>query len=190
MRLRLTRTQIGSSDWFERRFQRLVRNRPWRPAWFARTNLRESSCVLASYHRRRQYFVFAVGSRRRRIQIGHFEETLENLYCLRCNRELEPGNKSVAVYMFAQTVGVRPRQKSSSQRICFCPQCSVSLAMGPAPEGALNIAAWNMIRDLVGADPALNQAAWESLRGFAGLLPATGSDDGSRRASGGGYFEF
>jgi hypothetical protein len=136
--------------------------------------------------------VFAVGSRRRRIQIGQFEETLENLYCLRCNRELEPGNKSVAVYMFAQTVGVRPRQKSSSQRICFCPQCSVSLAMGPAPEGALNIAAWNMIRDLVGADPALNQAAWESLRGFAGLLPGSGSnsDDGSRRASGGGYFEF
>jgi hypothetical protein len=118
------------------------------------------------------------------------EETLENLYCLRCNRELEPGNKSVAVYMFAQTVGVRPRQKSSSQRICFCPQCSVSLAMGPAPEGALNIAAWNMIRDLVGSDPALNQAAWESLRGVVGWLPATGSEEGSRRASGGGYFEF
>ena len=115
---------------------------------------------------------------------------MENLYCLRCNRELEPGNKSVAVYMFAQTVGVRPRQKSSSQRICFCPQCSVSLAMGPAPEGALNIAAWNMIRDLVGSDPALNQAAWESLRGVVGWLPATGSDEGSRRASGGGYFEF
>src|SRR5213080_1393321 len=62
--------------------------------------------------------------------------TLENLYCLRCNRELEAGHKSVAVYMFAQTVGVRPRQKSAAQRICFCPQCSVSLAMGPPPEGA------------------------------------------------------
>src|SRR5579863_4232536 len=33
---------------------------------------------------------------------------LENLFCLRCNRELEPGGKSVAVYLFAQTVGVRP----------------------------------------------------------------------------------
>ena len=62
--------------------------------------------------------------------------------------------------------------------------------MGPAPEGALNIAAWNMIRDLVGSDPALNQAAWESLRGVVGWLPATGSDEGSRRASSGGYFEF
>jgi len=92
--------------------------------------------------------------------------------------------------MFAQTVGIRPRQKSAAQRICFCPQCSVALAMGPPPEGALNIAAWNMIRDLVGSDPALNQAAWENLRGIVGLLPATGTDGGSRRAAAGGYFEF
>ena len=97
---------------------------------------------------------------------------MENLYCLRSNCEIQSGQKSVAVYMFAQTVGVRPRQKSSAQRICFCPQCSVSLAMGPPPEGALNVAAWQMIRELVGAGPALNQAAWESLRGFMGMLPA------------------
>jgi len=115
---------------------------------------------------------------------------LENLRCLRCNRELESGHKSVAVYMFAQTVGIRPRQKSAAQRICFCPQCSVSLAMGPPPEGALNIAAWNMIRDLVGADPALNNAAWESLRGITGLLPATGTDGAPRGAAVEGYFEF
>ncbi len=116
---------------------------------------------------------------------------VENLHCLRCNRELEAGHKSVAVYMFAQTVGIRPRQKSAAQRICFCPQCSVSLAMGPPPEGALNIVAWNMIRDLVGSDPALNRAAWESLRGIVGLLPATtGTDGGNHRAPTGGYFEF
>lgn len=115
---------------------------------------------------------------------------MENLYCLRCNRELEAGQKSVAIYMFAQTVGIRPRQKSSAQRICFCPQCSVSLAMGPPPEGALNIAAWQMIRDLVGADPALNEAAWEDLREISGLLPATGTDDTPRRAMAGKYIEF
>src|SRR5260370_35091703 len=114
---------------------------------------------------------------------------LENLCCLRCNRELEAGHKSVAVYMFGQTVGIRPRQKSAAQRICFCPQCSVSLAMGPPPEGALNLAAWNMIRDLVCSDPALNQAAWESLRGIAGLLPATGTDGPQRRTAPGGYVE-
>jgi hypothetical protein len=121
---------------------------------------------------------------------GHRKGTVENLFCLRCNRELEAGQKSVAVYLFAQTVGVRPRQKSPAQRICFCPQCSVSLAMGPPPEGALNVAAWQMIRELVGADPALTEAAWENLRGIVGLLPATGTDGVARRAATEGYFEF
>ena len=114
-------------------------------------------------------------------------------YCLRCSRELAAGQKYAVVYMFSQTVGIKPRQKSSAQRICFCPQCSVSLAMGPPPEGALNLAAWQMIRDLVGSDPALTEAAWENLSGVAGLLPGnvlapTGSD--SRRSAPGGYFEF
>jgi len=87
----------------------------------------------------------------------------------------------VAVYMFAQTVGIRPRQKSQAQRICFCPQCAVSLAMGLAPEGALNLAAWDMIRDLVSAEPALNEAAWDSLRGVVGLL-GSGEDDAATPA--------
>ena len=114
--------------------------------------------------------------------------TLDHLYCLRCNRELEPCEKSVAIYMFAQTVGVKPRQKSAARRICFCPQCSVSLAMGPAPEGALNVAAWQMIRDLVGGGPALTKAAWEALQTLLAYLPATGTDGAASIAS--GYLEF
>jgi hypothetical protein len=82
--------------------------------------------------------------------------------------------------MFAQTVGVKPRQKSGAQRICFCPQCAVSLAMGMPPEGALNLAAWDMIRDIVSAEPSLNQAAWESLRGVAGLLGSGGGESTSK----------
>lgn len=78
--------------------------------------------------------------------------------------------------MFAQTVGIKPRQKSAAQRIVFCAQCSVSLALGLSPEGALNVAAWYMIRDLVSSDPALNQAAWESLRGVVGLLESGESE--------------
>ena len=101
---------------------------------------------------------------------------MEANFCLRCRREILAGDKLVAVYMFAQTVGVRPRQKSSAQRICFCPQCAVSLAMGMPPEGALNMAAWDMIRDLVSSEPSLNEAAWESLRGVVGLL-GTGEED-------------
>ena len=63
--------------------------------------------------------------------------------------------------------------------MCFCSPCSVSLAMGPSPEGALNVAAWQMIRDLVGSDPALNQAAWDTLRCIVGLLPASDTSAGS-----------
>ncbi len=114
---------------------------------------------------------------------------MESQYCLRCNRELEQGNKSVAVYMFAQTVGIRPRQKSGAKRICFCPQCAVSLAMGPPPEGALNLAAWEMIRELVSSDPALNEAAWEALQGFTRMLPGNGTE-GTARHTVGGYLEF
>lgn len=106
---------------------------------------------------------------------------MQPLLCLRCRREIQTGDKSVAVYMFAQTVGVRPRQKSSANRICFCPQCAVSLAMGLPPEGALNMAAWEMIRELVSAEPSLNEAAWDSLRGIVGLLPgAKDEEDGTR----------
>jgi hypothetical protein len=101
---------------------------------------------------------------------------MQVISCLRCRREIETGDKSVAVYMFAQTVGVKPRQKSAAQRICFCPQCAVSLAMGMPPEGALNMAAWDMIRDIVSGEPSLNQAAWESLRGVVGLLGAGESE--------------
>jgi len=106
--------------------------------------------------------------------------------------------------MFAQTVGIKPRQKSTAHRISFCPQCSVSLAMGPPPDGALNLAAWDMIRDLVGSDPALNRAAWESLSGILAFdcvgtedspaLPATGTDGAPHLERGStqpaGYFEF
>ena len=120
--------------------------------------------------------------------------SLDTPFCLRCNRELETGEKSVAVFLFAQTTGVHPRQKSSARRICFCPQCAVSLAMGPAPEGALNLAAWQMIRDVVGAQPSLTEAAWENLHATATetMLPATGTG-GAQPISRGGqssYLEF
>jgi hypothetical protein len=145
--------------------------------------LPESLYILASRAYAKRIFIFTGA-------VYQQERFLENMHCLRCNRELGPGQKSVALYMFAQTVGIRPRQKSTAHRISFCPQCAVSLAMGPPPEGALNIAAWDMIRDLVGSDPALNEAAWESLSGVLGLLPATGTDGASRSAQAAGYFEF
>ena len=47
------------------------------------------------------------------------------------------------------------------------------------------MAAWEMIRDLVSAEPSLNDAAWESLRNIAGLLASGDAPEprsGYRRA--------
>jgi len=135
-----------------------------------RGSARESSYALAcNYTRRPASSINALQGR-----------SLGNPFCLRCNQELDAGQKSVAVYLFAQTVGIRPRQKSPAHRICFCPQCAVSLAMGPPPEGALNLAAWHMIRDLVSSDPGLNNAAWQALREVAALVPSTGTEGPTR----------
>jgi hypothetical protein len=62
--------------------------------------------------------------------------------------------------------------------------------MGPPPEGALNLAAWQMIRDIVGADPALTEAAWEGMQGIVGMLPATGTDGDQEQERTARYFEF
>ena len=60
--------------------------------------------------------------------------------------------------------------------------------MGPPPEGALNLAAWGMIRELVSCDPALTDVAWEALRGVTSVLSGE-TEDGARRVAG-GYLEF
>lgn len=61
--------------------------------------------------------------------------------------------------------------------------------MGPSPEGALNEAAWRMIRELVRSDPALTAAAWENLRGIETVLSPNDADSAPRSAVG-GYLEF
>lgn len=62
--------------------------------------------------------------------------------------------------------------------------------MGPAPEGALNLAAWQMIRDIVGADPSLTEAAWESLHGVEDRLLPTGTAGAVHPPRAGAYLEF
>lgn len=61
--------------------------------------------------------------------------------------------------------------------------------MGPSPEGGLNVAAWQMIRELVSSDPALTAAAWESLRAIDAFLPENSGEDRTRRVVG-GYLDF
>ncbi len=93
--------------------------------------------------------------------------------CGRCGAGLE-GVEAVTVYVFAQTLRIRPRrQKSAARRLCFCPPCVVALAMDRPPDGALNLAAYLCLRELVGAQRAVVDVAWENLHNLAALAPAT-----------------
>jgi hypothetical protein len=84
--------------------------------------------------------------------------------CIRCGRGIDFNEKAVGMIFYCQTVGIKPRQKSKSMRIYFCTMCANMMAMGPKPtNGAINVATQQMVRSLVGSDPAVAQAAWEEL---------------------------
>lgn len=98
---------------------------------------------------------------RRRDTVNNGESKVS---CLRCNCELDPIRQAgVGLTVFARTVGIKPRQTAPARQVRFCAPCSVSLALAPPPEGAMNLVVYSAIRDLVGADPALNAAAWDGL---------------------------
>ncbi len=94
------------------------------------------------------------------------------LPCLRCGRQVSPTDKSVALYLFAQTVAMRPRRKSPATKIVFCPRCAVSAALGPEPDVALDRAAYGVLQKLVATDPAVAEVAWQKLNsGLVVILP-------------------
>lgn len=95
---------------------------------------------------------------------------MENGQCLRCRGAIVEGQEQVTIFLFSQTVGIRPRQKSRAYRVQFCTTCAVSTAMGPSPETALNIAAWTSLRDLIGDNSRVTQTAWDRLN--AAVRPA------------------
>lgn len=95
--------------------------------------------------------------------------------CIKCLSNIAPSEKAIGIFLFAQTSGIRPRRKSRAGKISFCPSCAVSLAMGPAPEGAVNMATWYVIRNLVSADPHVTEIAWEKLSRTADLLVSINS---------------
>lgn len=86
------------------------------------------------------------------------------------------GEKTVNIFVFAQSTGVSPRQKGQSKKLSFCPACAVSLALGPQPEGAVNVAAFGTVRDLVAADPEFSNVAWENLNRTHRLLAQVEAD--------------
>jgi len=111
------------------------------------------------------------------------------LYCLRCSVR-SSRTKSVAVFVFAQTTGVRPRQKILAQRICFLRNARFRWPWDQAPEGALNPAAWQMIRDIVAPTRPSPKPLGEVCMGLKKGAPATGTGGAAPPAGAGSYFEF
>jgi hypothetical protein len=86
---------------------------------------------------------------------------METQPCLLCRTPLKApgginttGDPAIALFMFASSVGMRPRLKSPAKRFPFCVPCMNSLATGapPVEKGYLYVAAWELFRDMLIAD--------------------------------------
>jgi hypothetical protein len=95
---------------------------------------------------------------------------MEIQHCVRCGRGLKApqginttGDKAIAIFVSALTVGIRPRIKSRAQRNVFCIPCAASISLGPAPEGAFNLAVYGILCDVVSRDKSIVDAAWEQM---------------------------
>lgn len=94
---------------------------------------------------------------------------MEIQHCVRCGRGLkapqgitQTGDKAIAVFVSALTVGIRPRLKSRAQRQVFCMPCAASIALGPAPEaGAFNLAVYGILCHLNSMGKIMVEAAWD-----------------------------
>lgn len=85
--------------------------------------------------------------------------------CRRCGAQIEVSDKALAVFMFCQTAGMKPRRKASAPVIYICPQCTMVLAIrsGPPEPDFFNFAAWQMISKLTGTTRPEVQAAFQQM---------------------------
>lgn len=81
--------------------------------------------------------------------------------CRRCGTVMEISDKGISVFMFCQTIGVKPRRKSAAPTVYICPSCVMVMAVKPAPNewDFFNFAAYHMVRNLVGMHRLETQAA-------------------------------
>lgn len=78
----------------------------------------------------------------------------ERQACRRCGAPIEVSDKALAVFMFCQTAGMKPRRKASAPVIYICPGCTMVLAIRPGPPAPdfFNFAAFEMIAKLTGSE--------------------------------------
>jgi hypothetical protein len=96
---------------------------------------------------------------------------METQQCVKCGGELKApqginttGDRQIAIYITAVTVGVRPRLRSRLKRSVICMQCAVSIAMAPEPEGAFNKTVYDSLNEVNSQSTAIMEAAWEQKR--------------------------
>ena len=108
--------------------------------------------------------------------------------CVRCGRGLKApqgitttGDRAIAIYISAVTVGLRPRLISKARRAVCCMPCAVSIALGPAPDsGAFNAMVYEILNDLNGRGTAVVEAAQEQKynpRSPLKLMPGSRPDE-------------
>jgi hypothetical protein len=74
---------------------------------------------------------------------------------------VEISDKGISVFMFCQTIGVKPRRKQGAPTVYICPSCVMVMAVKPSPSEMdfFNFAAYHMIRNLVGMHRVETQVA-------------------------------
>jgi len=81
--------------------------------------------------------------------------------CRRCGSMVEVSDKGIAVFMFCQTIGVKPRRKAAAPTLYICPSCVMVMAVKPSPEewDFFNLNAYHMVRNLTGMHRPETQVA-------------------------------
>jgi hypothetical protein len=89
----------------------------------------------------------------------------EKTFCRRCGAQIEISDKALAVFMFCQTAGMKPRRKASAPVIYICPECTMVLAVRPGPPESdfFNVAAFHMISKLAGVQRPEVRAAFQEM---------------------------
>lgn len=89
----------------------------------------------------------------------------ERTCCRRCGVMIESSEKALAVFMFCQTAGMKPRRKASAPVIYICPPCTMVLAIRPGPPEPdfFNFAAFEMISKLAGTTRPEVRAAFQEM---------------------------
>lgn len=87
---------------------------------------------------------------------------LEVNVCHKCGAPILPViGRGMVLYIFGQTLGIKPRRKSTAIPIRTCHLCSVVMAAKPSPptDDFYNVAAYQVLRGLFGMDrPEVQQA--------------------------------